>query len=196
MVVENGPGIGCFEPSPDVTVLQSPKHQSLAKNAGLQHLRSIGAEYWACFDCDDYYGPEYLAEMEQNRSKAVVLGKIMYYLRMEDGTLFVFNESHAPGFALGVWGATIGCRVDRSPDFEVVPTGEEDLWLRRFRQTTGIYNTGPDNFIHLRWKSGHTTQGMTRSQFSYMRRDHRVISRFRIPANLSAYADPIYQVKP
>lgn len=194
LVVENGPGLGCFYPAPGITVLSSGNHQSLAKNVGLAYLRSIGAEYWAGWDCDDYYGPQYLEELEQNKSKATVIGKTMYYLRTDDGSLFLFNEERPPGHIMGVWGATIGCWVNKSPDFPVVPTGEEEIWIRNFRLVSGIYNTGPKNFVHLRWKSGHTTHGMTRHQFLYAHQNGRRISRFHIPEDLAPFLHPIYQI--
>lgn len=192
IIVENGQGTGCFQNGDSMTVLQSPKHQSLAKNIGLAHLRSIKAEYWSTMDCDDYYGPDYLNEMALNRDKAPIIGKIKYYVRTEDRSLYLFNKAIDPGFVIGVWGATIGCRVDKSPDFDVVRVGEEELWMRKFRLFRGIYNTGPGNFVHLRWHKDHITNKMDKNQFIFGQNNMIKISNLNIPENLKPYQNEIY----
>jgi len=160
VVVENGMGINSFDQSANVTVLRSEKHQSKAKNIGLAHLRDIGAEYWATLDCDDYYGPDYLVEMISHADKAPIVGKRCYYVRLGNGKLVFYNKEIGPDYYPTIWGATIGAWVEKSPDFGIHDLSEESYWIKKFHPLKDVYNTGPDNFIHLRWNHGHITKRM------------------------------------
>ena len=83
IVVENGKGIGTCKKhgfEPDV-LLTSDAHQSWARNEAINWVKAHGGGLCANFDDDDYYGPEYLSELHQNRGKANIIGKYDFYIK-------------------------------------------------------------------------------------------------------------------
>jgi hypothetical protein len=68
LVVENGPAVGSVSTDEGCTVMCSEAHQAAAMNAGLAWLRDNGGGAWARFDDDDYYGSDYLAQVEHSLS--------------------------------------------------------------------------------------------------------------------------------
>jgi len=93
IIVENGDGIGTCKDSgfkPDV-LLKSDPHQSYARNEAVNWIKSNGGGMCANFDDDDYYGPEYISEIMNNRNKADIIGKYNFYLRNTANRLVLFE---------------------------------------------------------------------------------------------------------
>src|SRR6185369_14507592 len=75
VIVENGSAIGSTPWIDKAVVLRSEAHQSKAKNAGLHWVREHGGGSWSVFDCDDYYGPDFLKSQLEGLEGADIAGK-------------------------------------------------------------------------------------------------------------------------
>jgi len=160
IVVENGPAVGTFPQLPGTVVLQSEAHQSHAKNLALRWIRDHhGDGAWSCFDCDDYYGQDYLKSQIEALVHGDVVGKSfgnMMYISYEDGLYL-----HCMG-ALdrnkSLTGGAMTCRTARVPDFPIVPVGEDGHWSweMQTKHKARVYPTGPRHYCYNRGGTGHT----------------------------------------
>lgn len=115
VVVENGGGAGSCDRHGLIPwrVLTSGRHQSLAKNAGLEFLLSDGwATHWTTFDDDDWYGPAYLQEVADAFAAGhEAVCKSDSFMRLYDGRLvfqtLLGEQTEVPGGH----GPTLGSRL-------------------------------------------------------------------------------------
>jgi hypothetical protein len=127
VVVENGAALGSFAAREGVTVVSSAvAHQAAARNAGLTWLRANGGGAWAMFDDDDYYGADYLSDVEHalSSSGAVAVGKPWSFVMFDDGLWrFSKGKEHcwADSFSL-----TGGSLAGASTDVVEFPTRPDD----------------------------------------------------------------------
>lgn len=159
VIVENGPAVGTFPQLEGAVVLQSGAHQSLAKNVALQWIRDQGDASWSCFDCDDYYGKDYLTSQLKALEGADLVGKSfgnMMYVSYEDGLYINCPGTLEQGKSLT--GGAMTCRTAVVPDFPIVPVGEDGHWsweMISLRQAK-LVHTGPRHYCYNRGGTGHT----------------------------------------
>lgn len=134
LVVENGPAdmatsvmqLGAWnEPG---TIIRSGNHQSDAMNAGLEWMRAHGGGAWARFDDDDYYGPDYLADVAASLvgDGLVVSGTPWRFVMLDDGLHQFQGAGEFTGGSLAASSAAV-------PDFP--RDADDDLrWCRTMRE--------------------------------------------------------------
>lgn len=158
-IVENGPGLGAFAEGrpPGAHILTSKAHQSAAKMAGwaaVDQLAADDAEPWwiAIFDCDDYYGPRYLAEYERRALEAkvpTVFGKWRMFVHDDRGMFLPEMESEGP--VSWTCGATHFFPVDLKSHFPEVPTGEDTAFCAYARASGAhVVAAGYHDFCYVR----------------------------------------------
>lgn len=160
LIVENGPAIGTFPSIEGAVVLQSAAHQSIAKNLAMKWIRDQGDASWSVFDCDDYYGSEYLQSQLEGLNDHDISGKSfgnMMYLKYDDGLYLNGVGIASPSQALT--GGAITCRTAHVPDYPICNVGEDGRWFLTMTQKKArIHNTGPRHYCYNRSGSGHTWQ--------------------------------------
>ena len=171
VVVENGVAIGrtdCadgkFGGAP-VVVLQSKPHQSHAKNAGLEYARKNGGERVAIFDCDDYYGPDYLRQVSDALQPGHVLGRSRFFVFDDEG-LFLPERGERWVFP----GGTHAFYPAEVEDYPLLPVGEDTVFLQRCRAKK-LYplECSPWGYCYFRTSLiPHTYTGSVRGQAARM----------------------------
>jgi hypothetical protein len=162
IIVENGPGIGCFK-NTDFVVLSSGQHQSLAKNEAINWIRNHGGGWFSTFDCDDYYGSNYLEELSQNLDKAEIIGKHDRFLKTENDELILTYGLYENNYSKSIQGPTISARSEDCCFFKDVYNKDGSIWsgddadFIADMTTKGarIYSTSRFNFMQCRYKSDH-----------------------------------------
>jgi hypothetical protein len=133
LVVENGDAVGSMS-SEDATVICSGVHQADAMNAGLKWLRANGGGAWARFDDDDYYGPDYLAEVERSLGPGVTgVNKIIVVSGMPWRFVMLDDGLHKFQGAGEFTGGTHACNVANVPLFPR-RDGEDLEWCKLMRE--------------------------------------------------------------
>jgi hypothetical protein len=155
ILVENGDAIGtCKERGfePDV-LLTSGSHQATAKNEGLGYIRKHGYGFWATFDDDDYYGPNYLSEMIGYSDKAEIIGKGDFFVRMAGGTLRSFEGIGTLEYTNFIHGPTICSWAELCMDFPNTGQIGEDCSLvqRMIEEGARVWASSKYNFIFHRY---------------------------------------------
>lgn len=173
VVVENGAAMGRTEQlctngrmgGAPVVVLQSKPHQSHAKNVGLEYARKHGHERVAIFDCDDYYGPDYLAQVSAKLRPGKVVGKSRFFVFDDEG-LFL-PERGEPWVFPGGTHAFYPAEVE---DYPLLPVGEDTVFLQRCRaKGLGALECGPWGYCYFRTSLiPHTYAGSVRGQAARM----------------------------
>lgn len=165
-VVENGAGLGACESQdvrPDI-LATSAHHRSHARNAGFEALRAAGIQHWAIFEDDDWYGPDYLAEVWEHRDRADVLGKQTFLMQGDDDSLWRLHPDGEHRYVDllrdgrgGLVAATLAGRTDRALPFTAeVERCEEVIWyLDMLRSGRTLYSTSDDHFVQLRYGPPH-----------------------------------------
>lgn len=168
IVVENGAAIGAMaerakrpEWEPFLTVLQSPPHQSHAKNAAIRWIaKNVGPDnIWATFDADDYYGPDYAGEMFCARSKGTLWGKSEHFLTTQTGQVRLIRDFPQDSLNYDyLHGATLCGWVRDGHEFRVTGRqGEDwDLVMRTVANGGSLYSTSRNNYIWRRDCGNHT----------------------------------------
>lgn len=131
LVVENGAAKLHFNSDAAwrVTVCHQ-QHQAASMNHGLACLRAAGDGPWARFDDDDYYGPDYLAEVVRGLEEHPVVGKTWGFVLFDDG-MYRFHHPES-GPAEKLTGGTLAARSSAVPPFQ--PRPDDDLqWCRDLR---------------------------------------------------------------
>ena len=172
IVVENGDAVGActavgFEPD---VLLRSEPHQSHAKNAALRWIRQNGGGWFSTFDDDDYYGPNYLQEVEDSRVFGDIVVKHDHFVLGIDNRLRLFeqgcrNQEHREGH-----GATISARADECPDFlDTGVIGEDHRWISEYRDSGAkLWVSSPHHYAVVR----HSNNTWKIQDDSYQRRLH------------------------
>lgn len=158
IIVENGPAVGTFPREVGAVILTSEAHQSHAKNEGLRWLRENGDASWSVFDCDDYYGPEYLksqvAALEGHDMAGKSFGNMMYVM-FDDG--LYLNGMGNLNFARHLNGGATSCATANVPNYPIMPAGEDGAWCRLMNGLEArTAHTGPKYYGYNRMGTGHT----------------------------------------
>lgn len=155
IVVENGRALGACKHAgvaPDV-LLTSDAHQAHAKNEGLAWIRKNGGGYFATMDDDDYYGPDYLTEVEAHRKNGTVVGKLDQFVSMGDKLLLLQGQVEEDGQPIqSLNGPTICAQAEDSVDFPAdKPWGEDGDWLEKMRRKGATFwATSPYHYCYRR----------------------------------------------
>lgn len=158
IIVENGPAVGTFPRLEGYVILTSEAHQSHAKNTAHRWIRKQGDGSWSVFDCDDYYGPEYIQSQLDALEGYDIAGKSfsnMLYLKYDDGLYLSY-----PGVldtTKSLTGGAITCRTAHVLDYPVIAVGEDGYWIwHMVRDGAKINHTGPRHYCYNRSGLGHT----------------------------------------
>lgn len=147
-IVENGSAIDACKKAgihPDI-ILQSEEHQSIAKNKAIEKLQSIDPTgVFVTWDCDDYYGSEYLSELNENINRAKAVGKLRGFVNLTDG-LYRFNYDHKPGFCKYLHGATLNFKLSNAILFPKT-LGEEGAFCEEIKS---VWAMSPYHYIYNR----------------------------------------------
>jgi hypothetical protein len=175
IIVENGDAIGCCKKNnfePDI-LLTSEKHQSLAKNEALNWIKNHGGGLWATFDDDDYYGPEYLSELDQNSKKACVFGKGSVFVKTTDEDILLLDTGEENKISKFTYAGTIAAYSEVSPFFKIMDYSEDTQFLYDIKHS--VYSSSRFNYVYQRWVDNkHTYPGNDDELLSILAFDDKV----------------------
>jgi hypothetical protein len=140
VVVYNGRALTEFgECAPMQGWAFSREHPSLAKNAGIDHIKKRGGGFFTVMDDDDWYGPGYLDELAGYARSYDALGKQRHFISLGEGiedpapSLLLANRRYADiESTTGFTGGTISGWTDTALPFLVIPAEDID-WCSRMR---------------------------------------------------------------
>jgi len=142
-------------------LLAAPRDVTLGECLNMCVNASDG-EVLTKMDDDDYYGPNYLADLLHalDYSKADVVGKLAHHMHFATTGATVLRMPHMEHRESRiVMGPTITARrsvFERNP-FEALNRGEDTAFLRAVTDSGGsIYSADRFNFCQLRQGDGHT----------------------------------------
>lgn len=122
-----------------------------ARNLGLAYARNRGHDWAVFWDDDNYYGPDYLAEIAREHADADVLSKGIAFVSHPSGLwLYASRLRFFPGHSTAV-------RVSEAADFPN-QSGEEDMvWSRAMLACEGlrVKHLSPWGLVYNRAGSGH-----------------------------------------
>lgn len=172
IIVENGPAVGACKKAgiqPDV-LLTSKKHQSYAKNEALLWLKkNHPKDWWATWDDDDYYGPQYLQELADNTSKADIIGKASSFMKLTDDRLYMLTrwnqgEAEQPF----IHGPTVTGIAGDSILFDYMDWGEDLVWVREMhRLGAKVYRTSQFHWCYFRFANTRHTWLISDDELRY-----------------------------
>lgn len=168
IIVENGEGVGTFKDSTlPYAVLESGQHHALAKNEAIEWIRKHGGGWWACMDDDDYYGPNYLTEIESHTDKTDVIGKQDIFVKQNDDFYLLSKNVENTYTDNAVLGATLAARAENSPELQTV-VNDDLLFCQDVIKNGGkIFTTSKFNFIYNRM-SGKQAWSVNAEQLAQM----------------------------
>ncbi|WP_284986353.1 glycosyltransferase [Arthrobacter sp. fls2-241-R2A-172] len=142
-------------------LLSRPREVSLGECLNLC-VEAASGEILTKMDDDDYYGPNYTADLLHalEYSKADVVGKHAHHMHFEKSKMTVLRMPHREHqFSRFVMGPTITARreVFEAHPFEAINRGEDTAFLKTVMAAGGsIYAADRFNFCQMRQSKGHT----------------------------------------
>jgi hypothetical protein len=125
-------------------VIEGPQHKARCLELGKLAAESLGADWYACWDDDDYYGGAYLEHVAQAfEAGARWVGQRAHYMRTSKGRLW---RTGPEGFILG---CCLSTRVNM-PGWSAYPNdvGPEGRWAKDHGVAPVVLP--PGHFAHLR----------------------------------------------
>jgi hypothetical protein len=125
-------------------------------------VNAAAGEVLTKMDDDDYYGPNYLADLlyALDFSKADVVGKLAHHMHFSANRATVLRMPHKEHtFSRLVMGPTITAKraVFEAHPFEALNRGEDTAFLKSVTASGGsIYAADRFNFCQMRSAEGHT----------------------------------------
>jgi len=163
VVVENGRALGASAPYRDriALVLNTERHQSIAKNLALHEIRKRGGGFTVVMDDDDWYGPSFLTEACGYAKTYDIVGKSRHFVSV-DGGLWLCGREKAHSKYPSIAGSTVACWAEAAPEYPLVATGEEgDFCLKALRQGMSLFGTDLYHYLYLRDSRADHTWGIT-----------------------------------
>lgn len=148
-------GVGRYQ------LLNAPSELSLGECLN-KCVDAAGGDVLSKMDDDDYYGPNYLADLLHalEFSRADVVGKLAHYMHFTSNKANVLRMQHLEHtFSRTVMGPTITARreVFKAHPFEALNRGEDTAFLKTVTAAGGtIYSADRYNFCQMRTSEGHT----------------------------------------
>jgi len=153
VIVENGPAVGACKAAgfaPDAVLTSAPS-PGQARNTGIEWVRKHGGGFFACFDDDDYYGPEYLIEAVKHSELAEVIGKSRVYVETMAGTLRLFEQTGENRLTTYAAGPTLSGWSESAVPFSAARCAEDCQWCENMsRSGARLYATSRFNFMQRR----------------------------------------------
>jgi len=153
LVVETGEAMGLF----DDAITQDKVGVVPFLQSAFDHLKKESApgDWFVRIDVDDYYGPEYLPEIDSVRKMgADGTGIPSVYVRAESGSLYYCESKRV---FRGACGGTLAGRIDKSIYFKETeqPWGEDSVWVSEMiDEGYKILPRSSKDYAFVRW-SGH-----------------------------------------
>jgi hypothetical protein len=125
IIVRNGRALYTNYPG---VVINGPQNKSQCIHLGILEAQKLGCDWYAIFDDDDWYGPQYLHQVsEAFENGARWVGRPKHFVRTKSNRLYIIgNDDMAP------LGCTIAARTDLlSWDGIETRMGEERDWIVR-----------------------------------------------------------------
>jgi len=116
-----------------------------AKNRGLEHARSVGADWVLFLDDDNYWGPMLVREFVREATDDVeVMSQGIGFVRFDDG-LYLFSTplGFCPGHCTAV-------RTSLGVYFPELNLGEDVAWTKSLPPNTRVRHLGPWHAIYNR----------------------------------------------
>jgi hypothetical protein len=142
-------------------VLSAPRDVTLGECLNLC-VNAAAGDVLTKMDDDDYYGPNYLADLlyALDFSKADVVGKLAHHMHFSANRATVLRMPHKEHtFSRLVMGPTITAKraVFEAHPFEALNRGEDTAFLKSLTASGGsIYAADRFNFCQMRSAEGHT----------------------------------------
>lgn len=166
IVVENGAGVGACKReglSPNVRIEARDRiPPGVAKNLGIEAARRHGADCWATFDDDDWYGEKYLEELVAAFEDGhAVVGKAAHFTKMSSGEVLFFagdeQRVRANMEVKCVQGPTLASTFwEGMPMFDERSRGEDTVWCEAAtRLGKPAWATSPFHWCYLRYGRSH-----------------------------------------
>lgn len=155
IVVINGPSVAeaAKYADDDVTVVEGPfRNKAGCFQVGMGVAKEMGADFWLCWDDDDYYGPEYcLRYKELFAAGAQIVGQYDRYMKTSEGRLWELTGCHNNGFLM----CTIGALLGRTASWADIPDmmGQEVVWQKRMADVPRT-PVEKGHFAHCRYGNG------------------------------------------
>jgi hypothetical protein len=129
-----------------------PAHQSTAKNAALCRVREQGGGWVAVFDCDDYYGPNYLAEADSGKRRGWIVGKRDHYVYDSRGLFRINRGEHDSGGRAMIGGSHVFHTADVGEYDEKGRYGEDYRFCASAVENFGtkLWALSPYHFCYMR----------------------------------------------
>lgn len=124
-----------------------------ARDAGLNACKTLfPGSFFSMMDGDDYYGPGYLAEAWENRTRAAIIGKHKVFYRFEATQSLCLSDGSENCDATIIHGPTMSGHTSSALSFLKCPGWGEDLeWQRRMIASGAtIFATSRHHFCGFR----------------------------------------------
>src|SRR5690606_27514848 len=110
---------------------------------------------WAfsTFDCDDYYGPNYLDEIVDALKIRKITGKLRHFINMNDGKIYLVDEENANKQTSWIHGATLSAHLNLKARFPIVDIDEEGGFIKQTKLKT--YSLSIYNYMYNRSRNDH-----------------------------------------
>ena len=135
-------------------VLTCDAHQSSAKNTALAEIRKRGGGFTAVMDDDDWYGPQYLAEVCSYARSYEVIGKSRHFMSV-DGALWLCSRERANRETGWLTGGTIACWAEDAAEYTHVRWGEDAAFCHVMKKK-GARIRGTDLYHYLYRRESNT----------------------------------------
>lgn len=156
-IVENGAAQGtCARHNftPDLLCTSEPS-AAIARNVGMDAIRAAGGGWFSLFDDDDYYGPNYIAEVQEYTRFADVVGKQRHFVRLEGG-LHLFQSGAEMSKVDQLHGACISSQSEDCVYFPDVVPGDDAAWCKIMASSgANMWTTSKWNYVYRRLDGPH-----------------------------------------
>jgi glycosyltransferase involved in cell wall biosynthesis len=130
-------------------VITSAKHQSKARNAGIDYLLSMGETFAFCWDCDDYYANDYLevavrevlALRDRYGSKPILYGRNLDTVRDTQG-IFTISPIAEHCEVDWVYGGTHSFDLSPTLKYPILDEGEDNVFCTIARKRGYVVYAG------------------------------------------------------